>query len=64
MNTIHTTSINLNNNLNYSICEKIHTKYLNGRFICVMFEYYDVIWKNDNYFNTYTCNIGQCYNKK
>ena len=64
--TVHSTIININNNIKYKQCQKIHKKYMRARWICIMFEFFDLKFKNHSYYNTLTCDYNgvQCYNKK
>jgi hypothetical protein len=62
--TFQTTTIDLNNYENYKECKKINKKYVNSKFVNLIYEYYDIVYNNFDYYNTYTCEIGQCYNKK
>ena len=64
--TIHSTIININNNSKYKQCSTIHKKYMRARWICLMFEYFDLQYKNHLYYNTVSGenNNTQCYSKK
>ena len=46
------------------ICSSPNKKYVNSKFVNLIYEYYDIVYNNFDYYNTYTCEIGQCYNKK